>query len=516
MCAMRKIEMMKYPNDVAENAVICEEYKSIANDFSEQIVNEFISLCAIPHPSGHVEEMRQYLLDWAKKNNVEHQLDSSGCIYMDLPATEGYEDKPKIIFQAHFDMVAVASKHNTTFDPLTSPIKPFIDEESGTIHTNWKTSLGADDGHGIATMLAMVKLHNDKNIDFQHGPIRLLFTYDEETTLQGCKLLNKEVVDSRYLINLDSIYVGMIITSAAGGFYATAKKKMDRMDPGKKSNVISLEIWGLLGGHSGADIAKNRGNTLAILTEYFTRLLNENINFNIRYIKSGLLMNAIPAKMLAEIVVGYHDAENARRIAEEIILEAKEKYSDGNSLLYNLELREASAKPVLSISDSMKIYHLLTMLPIGVIEKFENGQVKTSNNVGVLEIYDDVLNCEILYRSTDKDQLKFAVQTILDVSLDNDIDFTIESIFPAWPKTKNNPLNKLIAEAFEKTSDIQIDTLDIHAGLENGYLIRKNPDLIMASIGCDIVNEHSRKETFFTKSLPTYTASLLYTLKNLK
>lgn len=226
-------------------------------------------------------------------------------------------------------------------------------------------------------------------------------------------------------------------------------------------------------------------------------------------------MNAIPSKMLAELVVGYHDAEKAAEIAEGIIERAKHKYSDGNSLEYNLEIREASEIPVLSISDSMKIYHLLTMLPIGIIETFDDGQVKTSNNVGLLEIYEDTLNCEILYRSTDSEQLKQAVRTILDVSLDNDIDFMIETIFPAWPKAKENPLSKLIGEAYAKTSNIEIDTLDIHAGLENGYLLRKNPKLIMSSIGCDIVNEHSRKETLFTKSLPAYCASILYTLKNL-
>ena len=141
-------------------------------------------------------------------------------------------------------------------------------------------------------------------------------------------------------------------------------------------------------------------------------------------------MNAIPSKMLAELVVGYHDAEKAARIAEDIIDMAKAKYSDGASLEYNIEIREASDIPVLSISDSMKIYHLLTMLPIGIIETYDDGQVKTSNNVGLLEIYDDVLNCEILFRSTDPEQLKHAVRTILDVSLDNDIDFMIETIFP--------------------------------------------------------------------------------------
>ena len=511
-----KIEKMKYPNTVAENAQISSEYVEQAKTFAQNIIDEFLPLCKIPHPSGHVDEMRKYILDWGESHNVETHLDSSNCIYMDIPATKGFEKTPKIIFQAHMDMVAVAEKNNTSFDPQTTPIQPIYDKDEGVIHTGWKTSLGADDGHGIATMLAMAKIDSDKNTKFEHGPIRLLFTYDEETTLQGVKLINREVIDANYLINLDSIYVGMTITSAAGGFYATTRKKVGRIDPGKKSNVIALDIWGLLGGHSGADIHKNLGNTLAILTEYLTRLLAKSINFNIRTIKSGILMNAIPAKMTAELVVGYKEAEEARQIAEDLIAEAREKYSDGKSLMSKIEVRPASEKPVLSISDSMKIYHMLTMLPIGVIELFDNGQVKTSNNVGLLEIVDDMFHCEILYRSTSYDSLTHAMQKIMEESMDNDIDFTVESIFPPWPKTESNPLNDQIAQAYAKTSDIEVDTLDIHAGLENGYLLRKKPDIIMASIGCDITNEHSRKETFFTKSLPTYCAALLYTLEHLK
>ena len=140
-------------------------------------------------------------------------------------------------------------------------------------------------------------------------------------------------------------------------------------------------------------------------------------------------MNAIPAKMLAEVVVGYHDAARAEEIAQAVIDDAIKKYSDGDSLEYRLEVREASDLPVLSISDSMKIYYLLTMLPIGVIEKFFDGQVKTSNNVGLLEIYDDVLNCEILYRSCDNNRIKEAMQTIIDVCNDNNINFGVETIF---------------------------------------------------------------------------------------
>ena len=130
-----KIEKMKYPNTVAENAKICDEYIEQAKYFAQNIIDEFLPMCDIPHPSGHVEEMRKYLLEWGENHGVETHLDSSGCVYMDLPATKGFEQTPKVIFQAHYDMVAVAEKHNTSFDPLTSPIKPIYDKDEGIIHT---------------------------------------------------------------------------------------------------------------------------------------------------------------------------------------------------------------------------------------------------------------------------------------------------------------------------------------------------------------------------------------------
>lgn len=513
---MQKINKLTYPNLVAENATIIPEYKEISEKLSEDLIYEFLELCKIPHPSGHVEKMRQYLLDWGAQNKIETQLDSSGCIYMDIPASNEGKEIPNLIFQSHFDMVAIAEKHNKLFDPKTSPIETIYDRKKGIIHTGWTTSLGADDGSGVAAMLALTKLLCSPKCKIKHGKIRMLYTYDEETTLAGVKLLNKEVINANYLINLDSVNVGLLTSSSAGGFYAVTKKKVDRIAPGKKTNVIALDLWGLTGGHSGADIDKNRASTIEILVDYLTALLEKGINFNLRYVKSGVLMNAIPSKMSLEIVVGYHEAEEAKKTAAKTIEKAQKKYSDGNSIEHKLEVRPASEKPVLTISDSMKIYRLLTLLPIGVIHRFPDGQVKTSNNIGFLEIADDKLICELLYRSTDPEHLKDTVQELFKLCLDNDIDFNIESIFHAWPKLDNNPLNNLLAESFEKTSNIQTAAIDIHAGLENGYFYHKNPDLIMASIGCDLVNEHSRKETLFTKSIPCFCASLLYTIENLK
>lgn len=239
---MQKVEKMKYPNKIVENATIAPEYQEMANVMAKNTIDEFLELCKIPHPSGYCDKLRDYLYDWGQNHNIDTTIDRSGCVIMEIPATEGGKDIDKVIFQAHFDMVAVADKANTSFVPEKTPIVPIYDEEEGVIHTGWNTSLGADDGAGVATCLAIARIDEDPRTQIEHGPIKIILTYDEETSMLGCKLLSKEAIDAKYLVNLDSITVGMIITSCAGGFFSTIRKKLDRIAPGKNSNVIAFEI----------------------------------------------------------------------------------------------------------------------------------------------------------------------------------------------------------------------------------------------------------------------------------
>lgn len=239
---MQKVEKMKYPNTIVENATISDEYQEMANIMAKNIIDEFIDLCKIPHPSGLPEPMREYLYNWGVKHNLDTKIDDSGCVFIEIPATPGAEDIDKVVFQAHFDMVAVADRANTSFDPKTTPIVPIYDEQEGVIHTGWNTSLGADDGAGVATCLAIARLDEDPKTRFEHGPIKIILTYDEESTMEGVKRLDKDAIDTKYLINLDSVSAGMVITSCAGAFSGTIKKKFDTVLPGKKSNVLAIEI----------------------------------------------------------------------------------------------------------------------------------------------------------------------------------------------------------------------------------------------------------------------------------
>lgn len=189
--------------------------------------------------------------------------------------------------------------------------------------------------------------------------------------------------------------------------------------------------------------------------------------------------------------------------------------SDGMLLHNSFEVLDVSNEQVLDNSDSLRLLNVLTHLPTGVIESFDNGHPKTSNNIGYLDLSQDHVVGRFLYRSVDNDKIIEVCSSFNNRCIKDQVDFTIEGIFPTWPRKENNPLNALILESYEKACGFIGDTLDVHSGLETGYLAKKNPDLIIATLGCDVVNEHTRKETLFTKSIPAYIASLLYILENL-
>lgn len=511
---MQKITYMKYPNKVAENADISIEYLERSKIFKDTMLKEFFELCKIPHPSGHVEKMRQYLYDWGKKHNLPTVLDDSGCVYMDIEATNGCENYPSLIFQSHYDMVAVASKTNTSFVKTETPIVPYYDEKNNCIHTKWETSLGADDGCGVASCLALAILHQDKNFKFEHGPIRLLFTYDEETTMQGVVHLSKEAINAKYLINLDSIYVGMLLSSAAGAISSTITKRIQTINAGSKGYIFTLNIWGLTGGHSGEDIDKNRGSTSIILVDILNRFTEESINFNFQELECGTLMNSIPSKLNLKLIMGSKDIERSKLIAEEIIRAAKGKYVDGKDIKYEMFAEPAFAKPMLSISDSIKITHLLTAMPKSVVSKFENGKPKSSCNVGHVVIENGFFQLDFLFRSINMQEIDRVNDIIKRRCKDFRMDYMVHGRFHAWPKMEINPINQLFLKGYRDICGFEGTEVDIHSGIECGYLYDKYPFLTMSSIGCDIVNEHTRKETLFTKSLPAHFANILYVIEH--
>lgn len=276
----------KFPNEIAENATINEKYKKDAEDMLKYAVDTFLNdIVKIPRVSGHEERMREYIINFAKNNNFEPK-DCNGNIYFDVPATEGMENLPKIILQGHMDMVGTNEDEN--IDMTNVPINAVLDKDTGEIHSyDYETNIGADDAEGITTMMAIA---SNKNI--KHGPIRLLFTYEEETTQAGAQAVTEDVIDADYLINIDCGPVGVIVESSAGAITVNYDKTYNVAE---SPNMTELDchMYYLLGGHSGVDIDKDIIIAKNLVKNMFNDLDNHNIEYQLSYSKAGKAVNAI-------------------------------------------------------------------------------------------------------------------------------------------------------------------------------------------------------------------------------
>lgn len=511
---MQEINNVIYPNAICEDAKISEEYSNFANELSRLAITQFLELCKIPHASGHTEEMRKYISNFGREHGA-HVICDSGNVIIDVDASKGCENSPKVIFQCHYDMVAVGSKDNIDFNPSSSSIKPIFEKDTGVIHTGWKSTLGADDGYGVSVSLAMIVLSKNKDAGFEHGPLRFIFTYDEETTQEGAENLTVNDLDADYLINMDSIYVGEIITSSAGGFSGTTLKKFELISVNANSTLIKISLIGLCGGHSGEDIHKKRANAILILLDYLNTLIENNVDFNIKHVKAGDRVNSIPDKLNFEFVVNEKDRHFAIDLWKSVLDKAKKTYSDGKTLTDDINITENFTGMVLTNDDSKQVFRFINKMPIGLIETDESSFPITSNNLGVLKIKDDWFNAELLFRSSIQQKIHAAIKSTIILCNEEDFDLTVTSIYPAWKSSKDSQLANLFLDAFKNVADIKAKVRSIHAGLEVGNFALLKPELNIVSIGCDVINEHNIKETLFTKSIPVFCATILYVLKHI-
>lgn len=395
-CAQsNKIQEGVFPNTTAENAQIAEKYKATAEEMSEFTIKEFSeNISKIPRESGHVDQINEYVYNWGISHNIKTTKDQSGCIYYDVPATDGCETYPTIILQAHTDMVQTTADESINMN--NSPIDIVLNEETKALESrDNKTNIGADDAEGIA---ALMNFAINKN--YKHGPLRMLFTYDEETTMEGAVRLSPEVLNSDYLINIDSGPVGSACVSSAGVLKVGITKQYKTLPTGFNTK-LKIEIKDLLGGHSGVEIAKKRINANACVAQVLQKLLDENINFEVASANGGEGMNIIATRAEVEIMLNSDDAERAKTIInDEFAAQKKTNTEDKNG---KIEITEEQALGALTLNqnDTKNLIGLLNKMPHGCREtssEFEGVPV-VSSNFGLLSMNNGELNINVHSRS---------------------------------------------------------------------------------------------------------------------
>ncbi len=439
----------------------------------------FNDISSIPRESGNEEGLRNYLLSWARDHNIPAFKDRIGNVIMKVPATKGYEDRPSVALQGHMDMVCVkreGSKHDFTKDP----IEVMTD---GNIVYAKDTSLGADNGIACAIIL---DIFSDEKAE--HGPLEGIFTVNEEVGLTGAFNIEEKDVASRMLLNLDSEEEGVFYIGCAGGIDVVGKKRAYWTKP--EGEALSVKVSGLLGGHSGGEIHKERANAINILARYLNRLPS----FTIASLNGGTRRNVIPSSAEATIVV--KDSSLALSIASTLNDEIKNEYkiSDPNITL-SVEKVKLPEK-VLTEKVSSKVGDLLFTSPYGVKSWSTSlkGVVETSDNLAIVTLSDKEVSVIYSIRSSvesAKLNLAYQIQTLLE---NNGFKVKIGDGYPAWTPNPSSRFTKEVADAYKRIEGKEPIITAIHAGLECGVINDRIKGMDSLSIGPNLFDVHSVNE----------------------
>ena len=473
---------------------------------SASVLSFFERILRIPRESGHEEPMTAFLQQFAAERSLECRTDKIGNVLIVKEAAPGKEALPTLVLQAHQDMVCdklAGSKHDFLKDPIKYEIRDgwMVADE---------TTLGADDGIGIAACLALL----DSNL--QTGKLECLFTISEETGMDGAFALEEGFFDGKLLVNLDSEDEGWIFIGCAGGIDTKAELKASFEAVRKGYKAVRLRIDGCIGGHSGDDIHKERANALQQLARFlYTELQYE---YQLISITGGNKANAIARE--AEAVIAVPSAELADTVEDfkafGKILSDEFKVSDPDIKVSASEV-QAPAKAI-SEEDTLSIVTTLVACPHGVIKMSQEipGLVETSTNLASIRVAaDGKVTIVTNQRSSSKSELHAAAQKVEAALLLGGFDAESSGEYPGWNPNVNSPLLKKCVASYKKLFDNEPVVKAIHAGLECGLFLEKFPDLDMVSFGPTLRGVHAPGEKLELASLDKFTALLIDVVLNI-
>ncbi len=452
----------------------------------QKVWQYFNEICQVPRPSKKEEKIIKYLLETAKKIGVEAERDEIGNILMRKPATKGKENVTPVIFQSHMDMVCEKNKSsNHNFDK--DPIKALV--EDGWLIAK-ETTLGADDGIGVAIQLALLA---DNTLE--HGPIECLFTVDEETGLTGAKELKDGWLKGKMLLNLDSEDEGQFFIGCAGGIDTVVKMEYGTMDSPIDSIAYKVSIQGFMGGHSGDDINRNRGNA----TKQIARLLYELVNrfeIGLSQIDAGNLRNAISREGFAHVTLHKEDKDVFLEFIKAFDEILKNEFKVSDSGVY---VTAESIEYPKSIIDEMTTFDLIWSLyacPHGVLAMSQDIKdfVETSTNLASVKMTEEHILITTSQRSSIESKKYDACFTVGSVFELIGADVEQGDGYPGWNPNPNSEVMKVLKCAYENLFHKSPDVLAIHAGLECGLFSEKYPDMDMISYGPTLKGVHAPGE----------------------
>lgn len=450
------------------------------------IWKNFYALTQVPRPSGHLDKIQKYLLDWAAQRNIEAFMDNAGNIIMRKAASKGLENLAIVTMEAHMDMVpqkAVDSNHN--FE--TDPIETYIDGE-------WLkakgTTLGSDDGIGIAVALAV--LEDD---DVKHGPLEAIFTVDEETCMYGVNNLKADTLKGRILLNIDNETEGEMVIGSAGGEDVQATLEYKEEDTPQRDISLSITIKNLKGGHSGLEINEGRANASKLIARVLTDVI-QSFDVSLASWVGGNMRNAIPNNSTAVITFAPEDLEAIQQTIAQWANTFKKEYG---SVEDNFSLTaEACETPAKVIPDEIRdnIVNAVMACPAGVLRMIpESPQiVETSCNLGIVSAKDGAFHADVLVRSSCDSQLEALEESIRAVFSMAGMAVEYSGHYGSWQPNFNSPLIKTIEKVYQDTFNTPCKVQVVHAGLECSIIGSVYPDMDMVSFGPTLRSPHTPNE----------------------
>jgi len=447
---------------------------------------EFEKISKIPRCSKHEEKIRDYLLAFAEQYDLKSKTDKTGNVVISKPASSGMGGKPTVILQSHMDMVCEKNSdvdHDFTKDPIKFKL-------NGDNLTADGTTLGADDGIGVATTLAILKDNTLK-----HGPIEGLFTVDEETGLTGAFALEPDMLTGKIMLNIDSEDFGVVTVGCAGGGDSKIELPLKTQPISRYMEIMLVKISGLRGGHSGVDAHEQRGNAIKLLARMLWKT-SQNYDFYLADIKGGDKHNAIPREAYAKVFI---DKLDKNKFISDLKSEEKDILGEIKPIDPNFKMDiQDIEKPdkVLDKNSQNNLLNLLHGLPHGVDKMSYDipGLVETSTNLATVILDGNNAIMGLSSRSSIASALQDFRNRIHAIANLSGAIVTEETSYPGWKPNLDSDLLKLSKKIFKDMYGKNPTVEAIHAGLECGIIGEKFPGMDMISIGPTIKYPHSPEE----------------------
>ncbi len=473
----------------------------------QRVFHYFEEITKIPHGSGNTKEMSDYLVNFAKEHGLRYIQDESNNVILFKPAAKGYENAPTVMLQGHMDMVCEKppdSSHDFTKDALKLQVEGDFISAQG-------TTLGGDDGIAVAYGLALLE---DETLE--HPALEVVITVDEEIGLLGATALNAEPLQAKYLINLDSEEEGYLWAGCAGGMTAVSELPVRYQE--ETNERWKVTVSGLAGGHSGAEIDKNRGNATFVLAR-FLKEAKEQGAYAISELNGGLKDNAIPRTAQALILAGKEEGTAIAAYAK-VFTEALQKEYTGSDegICVTVEAQGIGTEPVLHPVSQEKVLFFLMQYPNGIQKMcgFMEGLVETSCNLGITKLTPKALVGSASVRSSVGSAKKALADKIAYLTEFLGGDFQIEGEYPSWEYKQDSTLRPLMVEVFREMYHREPEVKVIHAGLECGLFYEKIPGLDCVSLGPNMQDIHTTEEKLSISSVERVWEYLLEVLKKIK